>query len=166
MKLHPQPFALRHAPINDADHLTTPLTQRSQTNLPAGLVSGFKHRHVMATLTGDPRRFQPSRAGTDHQHLALDCGFGNVMRHGGFPTRRCVVDAVGRAALVDAIQTIVGAHARANVFFALLDDFAHDVRIGHVRAGHAHHVHFARGDRVARGGDIGNLRCVEGREAS
>ncbi len=45
-----------------------------------------------------------------------------------------------------------------------LDDLAHDVRIGDVRARHAHHVELAGGDGVARRRDIGNARRMKGRE--
>src|SRR3546814_10273428 len=50
--------------------------------------------------------------------------------------------------LFRSVQAIVGADAGADFFFTLLDDLAHDVRIGHVRAGHADHVHLAGGDGV------------------
>ena len=58
-------------------------------------------------------------------------------------------------------DVIVASEAGADVVFALGDDFPHDVGIGHVGAGHAHHVDLAGGDGVACRRHIGNAGGVE-----
>ncbi len=74
------------------------------------------------------------------------------------------MDAEGRAALIDAVEAVVRADAGADILLALLDDLAHDMRVGHMRPRHADHVHLSRRDRVAGGRDVGDLRGMEGRE--
>ena len=71
------------------------------------------------------------------------------------------MDAVGRSALIDAVETVVRADARADVVLTLLDDLSHDMRVGHVGARHADHVDLARGDGVARCCDVRDLRRME-----
>ncbi len=86
------------------------------------------------------------------------------MRHGQFAAGGGIVDAEGRPALVDTIETVIGADTGTNIVFPLFDDLADDMRVGHVGAGHADHVDLAGGDRVARGGDVRDFRRMEGRK--
>ena len=73
------------------------------------------------------------------------------------------MDAVGLAPGVDAVQAEVATHAGADGVLAADHDLAHDVRVCHVGAGHAHHVELARGNGKAGGGHILNLGGVEDR---
>ncbi|MOA18823.1 hypothetical protein D3C78_1391650 [compost metagenome] len=155
---------MRHAPVDDADHLAATLALRGQADLSTGLIRHFEHRDVVATFAGHPCRLQARRAGADHHHLALDRRLGDFVGHGGFAASGGVVDAIRRAALIDAVQAIVGADAGTDFLFALFDDLAHDVRVGHVRPGHADHVHLAGGDGVSRRGDVRDLGRMERRE--
>ena len=74
------------------------------------------------------------------------------------------MDAERLAALVDAVEAIGGADAGADLVLAALHHLADDVRIGDMGAGHADHVELARGDGMARGGDVGDARGMEDRE--
>ena len=76
-----------------------------------------------------------------------------------------MMDAEGEAALVDAVEAVIGADAGPDVVFALLQDLAHDVRVGHVGARHADHVDLSGGNRMAGRRHILNPRGVEDREA-
>ena len=86
------------------------------------------------------------------------------MRHRLLAPGGGVVDAEGKAALIDPVEAIVGAGAGADALFLPGDDLAHQMRIGHVGAGHADEVHLAAGHRMAGGGNIGNARGMEGRQ--
>ena len=83
------------------------------------------------------------------------------MGQGEFASGGRVVDAIGLAAGVNAVQAKVAAYAGAYGVFATFDDLAHDVRVGHVGAGHAHHVELAAGNRVARGVHVLDLGRME-----
>ncbi len=67
-------------------------------------------------------------------------------------------------ALVDPVEAVVRPDAGADALFLAAQDLRHDVRVGHVGAGHADHVQLAFGDRVAGGRDVLDLGGVEGRE--
>ena len=71
------------------------------------------------------------------------------------------MDAIGFATGINAVQAKVTAHARADGVFAAFHDFAHDVRVRHVRPRHAHHVQLATGNGVARGIHVLDLGGVE-----
>ena len=73
------------------------------------------------------------------------------------------MDAVGLAPGVDAVQAEVATHAGADGVLAADHDLAHDVRVGHVGAGHTHHVELARGNGKAGGGHILYFGGVEDR---
>ena len=123
------------------------------------------HRHVVAAQGGDTRRFHPRRACADDQHPALELGGRDLMRLFDLAPGRGVVDAISVAALVDPVEAVVRTDAGADVVLALFDDLAHDMRVGHMGAGHAHHVKLAAGDGVAGGGDIRDAAGVKGRQA-
>ncbi|MNU79350.1 hypothetical protein D3C71_689640 [compost metagenome] len=160
-----QSFALAHAPVDDADHLTTAFALRRQPDLAAGIVGGLENDDFMAALGADACGLEPGRPCADNHHLPAFRRFGYLVRH-GFLTARCrIMDAEGETALIDAVETVIGANTGANIILPFFHDLAHDMRIGHVRAGHAHHVHLTSSDGVARGGDIGDLGGVECREA-
>lgn len=69
---------------------------------------------------------------------------------------------------MDAVHLLVHAIGRADAgpYPVLLaaHDLVDDLGIGHVRAGHRHHVEQAVADRVARGGDIRDARGVKNRQ--
>ena len=77
---------------------------------------------------------------------------------------RIFAEAEGEPALIDPVKAVVRADAGADVVLASLDDLAHQMRVGHVGAGHAHHVKLAAGDGMAGGRHIGDLGRVEGRK--
>ena len=120
---------------------------------------------MVPTSGRHPRHFQPGRAGADHDDLfrrpaapADDVRDRRLAPGGG------VVDAQRLAALIDAVEAIGGADAGADLVLAPLHHLLHDVRIGDVGARHAHHVELAGGDGMARRGDVGDARGMEGRE--
>ena len=154
-------FAARHAPVNDAHHLAPARAHCRQADLPAGFGCRFQHRHRMATLRTHPRGFQPCGASADDQHFALGRRWRNRMGQGEFAPGGRVVYAISLATGVNAVQAEVAAHAGAYGVFAAFQNLAHDVRVGHVGAGHAHHVELAAGNRVARGVHVLDLGRVE-----
>ena len=131
---------------------------------PPALGAASSTTTVVAALGGDACRLQPGRPGADDDHLALDGGRRDVVRHRQLAAGGRVVDAVGLAAGVDAVQAEVGADAGADRVLLAGHDLAHDVRVGQVGARHADHVELARGDRMARRGHVLDLGGVEGRE--
>ena len=70
------------------------------------------------------------------------------------------------APLIDPIQTIGRPDTGANILFSPLHNFLNDMRIGHVRARHAHHVQLPRRHSMARGRNIRNTRGVKGRQSN
>ncbi|MCY1224996.1 hypothetical protein D9M72_371790 [compost metagenome] len=66
--------------------------------------------------------------------------------------------------MIDPVKTVVGADTGADVVLALFHDLAHDMRIGHVSAGHADHVNLAGSDRVTSRRHVLDLCGMEGRE--
>ncbi len=74
------------------------------------------------------------------------------------------MDAIGLAALIDAIETIIGANARADFRFPPRHDLANDVWVGHVGAGHSDHVDLPRLHRMPCRCDIGDAGGMERRQ--
>ena len=63
--------ALRHAPVDDADHLGPALGLRGQANLPAGFGGRFEDGDVVTAFRGDACRLEACRARADnHRTLA------------------------------------------------------------------------------------------------
>ena len=75
-------LALRHAPVDDADHLTATRALRGQPNLTARLVRHLEDDDLMAALGGDARRLQSRWSRADDDDLAPDVGSGDFVRHG------------------------------------------------------------------------------------
>ena len=73
------------------------------------------------------------------------------MRHIFFAPCCWVVDAQSHAALIDAVKAIGGTYTGANILFAPFDNFAHDMRIGHMGARHADHIQLPGRNGVPRG---------------
>ena len=140
---HAALLATRHAPVDDADHFASARTQSRQTDLAPRFGCRFQHGHSVSAFGRDARRFQTCRTCAHDDELALDRGGHDVVRHRQLAPGRRVVDAVGFAALVDAVQAEVGPHAGPDAVFAPGQDLAHDVRVGHVGARHADHVELA-----------------------
>ena len=157
--------ALRHAPVDDADHLAPTWALCGEPHLPAGVRGGLEHCHRVPAQRGHPRGLQPRRAGADDHHLLGLGRGGDVMRHLQFAARGRVVDAQRLAALVDPVEAIGGADAGPYVVLAPLHDLFHDMRLGDMGAGHADHVQQPLGDRVPGGGHVGDARGVEGGQA-
>jgi hypothetical protein len=91
---------------------------------------------------GSDARGQAARARANDDNFLPPAGPGDLVRHGGFAARGGVVYAIGGAALVDAIQAVVGPDAGSDVGLTLLDDLPHDMRVRHVSARHADEVDF------------------------
>ena len=136
-----------------------------EADLAAGVVGGLEDDDRVAALGGDARRLEAGGAGADDDDAARACGRGDGVRLLELAARRGVVQAERHAALVDAVEAVVGADAGADALLLAAQDLRDDVRVGHVGAGHADHVELAAGDGVAGGGDVLDLRGVEGREA-
>src|SRR5882757_4237946 len=164
MELHASRVALGHAPVDDADHLLTGAAARCQTYLAARLAGRLINNDFVTALGSDTGGFEAAGTRSNHHDLALHFRTGDLVRHGEFTTRGSVVDAVRRATLVDAIETIIRADTGADVVLALLDDLAHDIRVGHVRPGHADHVDFTGGNGMSRRGDILNTSRMKRRK--
>src|SRR5258708_21157441 len=137
MELHASCVALRHAPVDDADHLLTGAAARCQTYLAARLAGRLINNDFVAPLGSNTGGFEAAGTRSNDHDLALHFRRGDLVRHGELTTRGGVVNAVRRATLVDAIETIVRADTGADVVLALLDDFEHAIRVGHIRPGHA-----------------------------
>ena len=140
---------------------------RGEADLPAGLVQRLEHRHRMAALAGDTSGLQPRRTRADHHHAPArprgrcdDVGHLRLAPGGG------VVDAERVLTLVDAVEAIGGADARADAVLAARDDLAQDMRVRDVGAGHADHVEAAFGDGVPGGRHIRDAGGVEDGETS
>jgi hypothetical protein len=158
--------ALRHAPVDDADHLAPGWGAGGEADLAARPVGRLEDGDGMAAGRGDARRLQAGGAGADHRDAqALRRPPGDDVRHRRLAAGGGVVDAERGAAGVDAVEAIGGADAGADAVLLAGEDPGDDVRVGDVRAGHADHVELARGDGVAGGGDVGDARGVEHREA-
>ena len=160
-----EPFALAHAPVDDANHFAAAFALRGQADLATGIVCGLEDDDLMATLGTDTRGLEASRAGADDDDLPPLRRLGYLMRHGFLAARCRIVNAESEAALIDAVETVIGANAGANVVLPLFHDLSHDMRVGHVGARHADHIDLAGGDRISGGGDILDLGGVKGREA-
>ena len=156
-------FAARHAPVDDAHHLAPARAHCRQADLPAGFGCRFQHRHRMAALGAHACCLQTCGASADDQHFALRGGGCNRVGQGEFAPGGRVVYAIGLAPGINAVQAKVAAHAGAYGVFAAFQNFAHDVRVGHVGAGHAHHIELAAGNRVARGVHVLDFGGVEDR---
>ena len=135
-----------------------------QADLAAGVVRGLVDDDRVAALGRDARGLEPGGAGADDHDAARRLGLGDRVRLLELAAGRGVVQAERHAALVDAVEAVVGADAGADALLLAAQDLRDDVRVGHVGAGHADHVELAAGDGVAGGGDVLDLGGVEGRE--
>ncbi len=165
MELHASGVALSHTPVDDAYHLLTGAAARCQTYLAARFAGRLINNDFVTALGSNTGRFEATGTRSNHHDLALHLRTGDLVRHGELATRSGVVNAVRRAALIDAIETIIRADTGADVVLALLDDFAHNVRVGHVRPGHADHVDLTSGNGMPRRSDILNASRMKRRKA-
>ena len=62
---------MRDPPVDDADEFGTPALAGGEAHLSAGLIGRLEQHDVVTALGGDPRRFEPGRAGADHDDLLL-----------------------------------------------------------------------------------------------
>lgn len=159
------PYALFVSPIDDRHHLARSFGPRREPHLAARGVGGLVHGDVMASCGRHARGLEPAGAGADNQEPSPRGGRRNLVRDRQLASRRRVVNAVRLAALVDAVEAVVGPHAGANTFFAPLDDLADQVRIRQVRPRHADHVQLAARNGVTRGRHVRNPRGVKDGEA-
>src|SRR3546814_3829064 len=118
-------LALRQPPVDDAHHLVAARALRGKPDLAAGRAGRLEDNHLVAALAGDPGRLQPARTRPYDNYLPLARRLWNDMRHRQFAAGRGVMDAIGRAALIDAVQAVVRAHAGTYLVLALFHDFAH-----------------------------------------
>ena len=160
-----EPLEFGQPPVDDADQLLAARVLRGEPDLAAGLSSRFQHRHRMAALGGDARRLQPGGAGADHHDLPCRPVRLRIdMRDRRLAAGRGIVDAQRLAALIDAVEAVGRADARADLVLAALHHLLHDMRIGDVGARHADHVELAGGDGMPGGRDIRDARGMEDRE--
>src|ERR1700692_3196204 len=111
-KLDSSRDALLHTPIDDSDHLLAARTPYGQPNLSTRFTQCLEYHDVMSALCRDSRRLQARGTCTHDDDFALALGWSYLMRHEQFAAGSGIVDAVRGAALVDAIQAVVGAYAR------------------------------------------------------
>ncbi len=110
--------ALRHPPIDDPHHLASPRAQRGQTHLSARLARGLEHHDLVPALGRDARGLQAGGPGADDHDFAPLVGARDLVRHRQFASGGGVVQAKGLAALVDAVEAIIGADAGADLVLA------------------------------------------------
>ena len=136
---------LQLVPAGDTGNLVTLRCLGGDGDLPANLVLLLEQGHVVATFGSHAGRFHAGRAGTYHHHFALHAGgFLDDVRHAHVFTGRCgVLDAQHVQALVLAVDAVVGADALLDLVNLAHLDLGDQVRVGHVRTGHADHVHVA-----------------------
>ena len=153
-------------PVDDADDLAPARQRGGQAHLTARLGRRLEQHHRVAACGRNPRRLEPGGAGTDHHDLARRPirARDHVRQRRLAPGRR-VVQTERLAAFVDAIDAVADPDARADARLLAAHDLGDDVRIRHVRPGHADHVDQAFADRVARGREIADARRVEGGHA-
>ena len=119
----------------------------------------------MAALARDARRFEAGGASADDGNLPAGASSaGDDMRCRGLTSRRRIVDAQCVIPLIETVDAVGGADARANFGLAPLGDLADDMGVGNMGARHAHHIELAFGDRMACGRDITDARRMEDRE--
>src|SRR5579864_7073232 len=124
LELHPESFALRHAPVDDAHHLLAANVLRGQADLAAGIVHRFEHDDLMPALARHARGFETPGPRAHDDDLALRRGRLDRLRQLEFATSRGVVNAQRHAALIDAIETVVRADTRPDIVLPALDDLA------------------------------------------
>src|SRR3569833_416559 len=118
---------LAHAPVNDAEHFLSARTLSREANLSARLAGRFKHNNIVAALGRNAGSLQATGSGTHDDDLPLPRRRRDFLRHFQLTPGGRVVYAIRGATLVNAIQAIVGAHARSNVGFAAFEHFSHNV---------------------------------------
>src|ERR1700691_2347292 len=143
MKLDASCLTLLHSPVDNANHLPAARASGCKPDLPTWLVGRLEDDDVMPAFRGDARGLQAAGACADNDNLLPPAGLGDLVRHRGFAASGGVVYAVGGAALVDAIQAIVGPDAGSDVALAFVDDLPHDVRVRHMSSRHPDEVDFA-----------------------
>src|SRR5271154_6752428 len=132
MKLDASGPTLLHPPVDDSNHLLAPRAPGREPHLPAWLVGRLEDDDVMPAFRSDARSLQTAGTRANNDNLLPPAGLGDLVRHGGFAASGRVVYAVGGAALVDAIQAVVGPDAGSDVALAFVDDLPHNVRVRHM----------------------------------
>ena len=161
---HAHAGAFLKPPLNDLDHLGAAFGLGGQTDLASRIVRSFVYDHLVTAFGGNAGGLKPCRSRAHDHHPAFGGGAGGHMRLFQLAPRGRVVQAKRHPALIDAIKAIVCPHARADAVFFAAHNLGNDMRVGHVGAGHAHHVELAAGNGVAGGRHILNLGGVERRE--
>ena len=117
----------------------------------------------MAALGAHACRLEPGRTRTHDDHPAGSVGALDDMRHRQLAAGGRVVDAQRLARLVDAVEAVGCAHAGADGVLGADLDLAHQMRLGHLGAGHADEVDQTLAHGVPCGGDVVDLRRVQHR---
>ena len=132
-------------PAGDAGDLVALRSAGGDGDLPAEAVLLLEQGHVVATLGRDTCRLHAGRATADDHHLAFHTGgflddvwYAHVFTAGGG-----VLDAQHVQPLILAVDAVVGADALLDLVDLAHLDLGDQVRVGHVRAGHADHVDVA-----------------------
>ena len=131
---------------------------------PPGSAGRLEDDDLMPALRRDARGLEATRARADNHDLLSSVGFGDCVRNGGLAAGRGVVDAIGRAALIDAIEAVIGANAgrmSASRFSTIFLTICGSVRWARVMPMRST---LPDADRVPRRGDVLNAGGVEGRE--
>src|SRR5215831_3069137 len=98
----------------------------------------------MPAFSRNARGLEPSRpCANDDDSFARLLASRDNMWLGPLASGRGIVDTSRTAVLVNPVEAIRGADARADLVFALLEYLPHDVRIGDVGAGHRDHIELA-----------------------
>jgi hypothetical protein len=115
---------LRHAPLDDADHLLAALVQRGQPDLAAGVGLRLEHRDLVPALGGDTGGLEARRPGTDDHDALRGLGTRDRVRHGEFTAGGRIVNAQRVTGLVDPVEAIGGADTGADVVLAAFHDLS------------------------------------------
>ncbi len=134
--IHAEPFQLRRAPIHNGDQVAPPRGPHGQQQLPAQAAAGLEQHDLVAPFGGDARRSIPPGPAADHDDAAAWLLRGrDDLGHGLFAAGCRVMDTVGLA-----VHAIGRADAGADPFLLAAHQLVDDLRIGHMRPRHRHHV--------------------------
>ena len=127
------------------------VASRREHDLPPRFARRLEDDDLVAAQRRYPGRLEPCRACSHHHHLPprSDARPDHV-RHRPLAAGRRVVEAEGVASDVDPVDAVAGADAGSDPLLLAAHHLRRDVRVGHVGAGHRHHVDEALAHAVLR----------------
>ncbi len=147
-------LGLRHPPVDDADQVTSAGRGRRQPHLATRDVGRLHHHHFVPSLAQHAGGLESSRTGAHHHDpAALPRGDRHVAQ-GLLAAGGGVVDALGVPGLVDRIEAVVRADARADPVLVARCHLGDQVRVGDLRARHANQVEQSVSECVSCRGDV------------